>query len=34
MGMSDSKLDDYQPDIFLTDDLYNKSDTIKIFKNG
>jgi len=34
MGMSDSKLDDYQPDIFLTDDLYNKSDTIKIFNNG
>jgi len=34
MGMDDSKLDSYQPDIFLTNDLYNREDTIKIFKNG
>jgi len=34
MGVNDSKLDNYQPEILLTNDLYNREDTIKIFENG
>ena len=33
MSMNDTKLDKTQPRIVLTDDLYNRSDTNKLFKN-
>lgn len=34
MGKDDVKLDNYQPNFSLKNDLYNRNDTIKIFNNG